>query len=181
MSHLIDKSGGTFDPSRRFAFTNITDEPLESAWDGQPIVIPPGRTVELPHHLANKLTDELVDKIIIGNVKREEEEYKSVDPVNRAYFRSPSAGNLGVPSVRKELEDQIVRELAMDEESPEVQVMRAQLKEEVMADVKRSQEGTAPAEAISLGAGEFEDLNVPKGGVKAEKKVKAPLRIKEVK
>src|ERR1700722_3052553 len=100
MSSLLKKTDGLFNPVLKFAFTNITDEDFVSAWNGVPITVKAGQTVTLPHHLAHKLTDELVDKIMITNIKTNETEYYKNNP-NTApnMYRAPSS--LGVPAARK--------------------------------------------------------------------------------
>ena len=122
---------GVYDPSRRFAFTNITEEPFTSHWDSRPITVPKGATVELPHHLAVKMTTELVDKIMMDEAKLDEVQK------NEPFYRSPKGMSVGVPAARKPWEDKILRELALDEESPAVQVMRTQIREELMRDMSQ--------------------------------------------
>lgn len=171
MSQLLQKNQGLFDPSKRFAFTNITTEDFVSAWNGSPITIKAGVTVELPHHLANKLTDELVDKIIIGDAK--------LDEVTKSqpYYRSPIGMSLGVPAARKVWEDQIVRELAVDEESPQVQVMRAELRAELEAELTK-QPSREPI-PVPTSLSEFSELS--NDGTTQAEAPKKPLRVKEIK
>lgn len=169
----MEKNEGLFDPSRRFAFTNITKEDFVSAWGGAPIVIKAGDTVELSHHLANKLVDELVDKIMIGDAKMNEVEYYKANPnTTPNSYRAPSS--LGVPLARKEWEDKIVRELAVDEESPEIAVIRAEVKQEILRDM--SKENAAAAIPVPTTVSEFADLDNKTPIVK-----KASLRLKKVK
>lgn len=172
MSSLVGKDSGLFNPTLRFAFTNITEDDFVSQWGGSPIVVKAGETVELPHHLANKLTDELVDSIMIGKAKLDEVEYYKKNPgasVNS--FRAPSS--LGVPAARKVWEDQIVRQLAVDEESPQIQVMRAQIKEELLADLS-AEKSSAPVHVPSS-LEEFSEL-----GKEEEKKEVKPLKVKKI-
>lgn len=168
MASFLDVKNGLYDPSKRFAFTNITAEVFESAWDGQKIIVNPSQTIELTHHLAVKLTGELVDKIMIGNAKLDELQHKE------PYFRSPQGTSLGVPAARKVWEDQILRELQVDEESPEIQIMRAKIREELISDMKKepSKEGvTAPTSV-----GEFADATAPQ-----PKKEKRAYKTKTIK
>ncbi len=168
MSSFLDVKNGLYDPSKRFAFTNITSEPFVSAWDGQPITVQPSQTIELTHHLAVKLTGELVDKIMIGNAKMDELQS------NQPYFRSPKGTSLGVPAARKVWEDQILRELEVDEESPEIQIMRAKIREEIMTDLKA--EPSDEKVPVPTGIAEFADLD------KTEtKEAKKPLKVKTIK
>jgi hypothetical protein len=167
---------GIYNPTLRFAFTNITEEPFTSAWDKAPIVIPAGETVELPHHLAVKLTTEMVDSIMIGQAKVNEVEYYKKNPgtpINM--YRAPAS--LGVPAARKVWEDQILRQLDIDEESPQVQVMRAQIKAELMADLTKETAG--PVQGISVNPMEFAELK--ENAVTPEPVAKKPLKVKAIK
>lgn len=176
MSYILGKDDGMFNPALRFAFTNITSEDFVSAWGGSEIRVKAGETIELPHHLANKLTDELVDKIMIGNAKLDEIEYYKNNPNTRPLeYRSPS--QLGVPAARRVWEDQIVRELEVDEESPEIQVMRAQIREEVLNDLK-AESSSAPVQAPTS-LSEFAELGKDKSVEKEAKK--PPMRTKKIK
>lgn len=173
MSGLLGKNEGMFNPSLRFAFTNITDEDFVSAWGGSPITVKPHQTIELPHHLANKLTDELVDKIMIGNAKLDEVTYYKAHPdMQPNTYRA--ASSLGVPAARKVWEDQIVRLLELDEESPEIQVMRAQIKEELLADM--SKETSREPVPVPSSIAEFAEL-----GNTVEVAPKKPLKVKTIK
>ncbi len=159
---------GVYNPALRFAFTNITEGDFVSAWNGSAVTIKPGQTVELPHHLAVKFTGELVDKIIMGNAK--------LDEVTKAKegYRSPIGMSLGVPTARKIWEDQILRELAVDEESPQVQVIRAQIREELERDLKV--EKTSEPVSVPTSLAEFAEL-----GVAEAPKVKKELKVKTIK
>lgn len=164
---------GVYDPNIRAAFTNITDEEFVSAWGGQPIKVPAGRTVELTHHLAVKLTKELVDKIMIGEAALD----KATNGKGNAYYQSPKGMNLGVPAAREIWEKKICRQLEVDEESPEIQVMRAQIRQEVMQDMQNSQAPKSASPSLPNSINEFADI---KGGDEP-KKPKAPIKLKEVK
>lgn len=166
---------GLFNPALKFAFTNITEEEFVSAWDGQPIKVPAGATVELTHHLAVKLTKELVDKIMIGNAKLDELAFYAKNP-NTApnMYRSPSS--LGVPAARKKWEDQICRQMEVDEESPQIQIMRATIKAELMADLQKETASSNPLANAPASIAEFADLT------KKEEEVEKPaLKVKTVK
>lgn len=154
VEYILDPEG-LFNPMLKFAFTNITEEVFESKWNGSPITIPPGATVELPHHLAVKFTKELVDKIMIGNAKLDE------IAKNQPYYRSPQGSSLGVPAARKVWEDQICRQMAVDEESPQTQVLRATIKAELLADMAKEPAKQGSQEALSgapTSVSEFADL-----------------------
>lgn len=164
---------GVYNPLLRFAFTNITEEDFTSAWDGNPVTVKPGETVEVPEYLAVKFTGELVDKIMLEDVRLNEVEYykKNRNAMPNTY-RAPNS--VGVPAARKVWEDQIVKQLQVDEESSQVQVYRAQLKAELTADLQ-AEPSTAPI-PIPTSIEEFADLdksNQPQAP-------KAPLKVTKV-
>jgi len=162
---------GLFDPSLRFAFTNITEEEFVSHWNGSPIKIKPGDTIELSHHLAVKLTKELVDSIMIGNAKLDEL------AKNQPYYRSPMGSSLGVPAARKVWEDKICRQLEVNEESPEMQIMRAKIREEIMSDLQAEPTGGTPLSVAPGSIAEFSDLN----NARKEDKEKEEIKVKKIK
>lgn len=143
---------GLYNPALRFAFTNVTKEDFTSYWSGQPIKIKAGQSVELTHHLAVKLTKELVDKIMQEEAKLDEEVYYKNNP-NTApnLYRSSKGLSLGIPAARKPYEDSVCRLLAHDEESPETQVLRAELRAEIMANMNQ-EPSHSPAPIPSVGA-----------------------------
>lgn len=158
MSSLIDKNPGIFNPLSRYAVTNITEEPHEVIWNGEVITaLKPHQTIELPHHLANKVVDELVDKIMIGKAKLDEVEMLKQNPAI-PNPRSPQGMSLGVPAARKVWEDQIVKEIEVDPDSPEVRLMRSQVKEQILGDMSRSAEKPKPVESVTPALSEFADL-----------------------
>lgn len=173
MTSFLDVKDGIYDPRKRFAFTNITDEVFNSKWDGSPIVVKSQQTVELPHHLAVKMTREIVDRIMIGAAKVDEEAYKEKHP-DAPFYRSVKGMQMGIPEMRKPFEDAVLRELSVDEESPEIQVMRAQIKQELMADL--SQEKSTGAPHIPSSLAEFAEL-----GKKTEEAPKPAIKLQEVK
>ena len=185
MSSLLEKGAGVFDPTRRFAFTNITDEDFVSAWGGQQIVIKPGHTVELPHHLANKFLDEMVDKIMIGDVAAEEHRVKGDGTdFSKAYYRSPKGNQLGVPAARKVWEDKICQELEVDQNSTEMQLLGIKLREELVEDLK-AQPSHGPIQ-MPGSINEFADLTpnanaaITHSGSPAQAPAAAPVDVKPV-
>lgn len=158
---------GIYDPIGRYAFTNITEEQFDTAWDSSPISVPAGATIEVGHSQICNFTKQLVDKIIIGNAKLDEL------AKNQPYYRSPMASDLSIPAKRKYWEDQIARKLAVDEESPQTQVMRSKIREELMADMNREPSGGSPQIPTSLT--EFADLTNSQPAPE-----KAPLQVKTI-
>lgn len=174
MEDLLHPTSGLFNPTLRFAFTNVTTEDFVSYWDSQPIIIRPGQTVELSHHLAVKLLKEMVDKIMIGDAKLDETNYYKNNPNAIANtYRSPKGSSLGVPAARKVWEDQIIKQLAPDEESPAIVEMRAKLKAELVAAANNEQR----VEAIHVPTNINEFANIDN---KEEKTSKKPLKLKTV-
>lgn len=158
---LIDKKEGLFDPTKRFAFTNITTEDFKSAWNSVPVIVKAGETIEISnvtpipgagHALAVLMTNQMIDQIIIGDAKLDEV------TKNQPYYRSPKGMSLGVPAVRDIWEKQIVRELDADEESPALQTIRKQMREEIEQGIVAKQE-TEPVH-IPTNIGEFADLDL---------------------
>ncbi len=131
---------GLYNPLYRFAFTNITEEDLTSYWNGRPIVVKAGQTVKLSHHLAVKLTKELVDKIMIGEAKLDET--KNTTPQN-PYYRSPKGMSLGVPAARKVWEDKIVKQLESEQDAIQLEVIRSEMIETLTNDLA-AQPSTTP-------------------------------------
>jgi hypothetical protein len=162
----LPKTEGLYNPSLRFAFTNITAKEFTSKWDGAPINVPAGATVELPHHLAEKLTNELVDLIMQGLAVMDD----------RGTMSEKQGTSLGVPAMRQIWEDKIVRSLEMDEESPQLQILRSQIKAELEADLQDAQKAPASVTEINFNPTEFADLN---NEVK-EKSVKKPMKMKKL-
>jgi hypothetical protein len=165
---------GLFNPALRFAFTNITDDVFVSYWDKIPITVKPHETIEIGpttpivgvgHALAVKMTGELVDKIMINLAKMDELNHKDIP-----YYRSPDGTAMGVPAARQVWEVKILRELKSDEDSPSLQSLRNQLKEEILS---RGDAHREPAPIMPKSIEEFADLTKkPEEVKKPEAKVK---------
>lgn len=167
---------GLFNPALRFAFTNITDEDFTSYWGGQPIIVKAGQSVELSHHLAVKMTKEMVDKIMQGEAKLDEVNYYKNNP-NTApnVYRSPIGSMMGVPSARKVWEDKICRLMSQDEESPEIQVMRAEMRAELLAGMNKEPISKEPVH-VPTSLSEFAEL----GKEEPKKEEKKPMKLKKL-
>lgn len=174
---IIGKNEGLFNPTKRFAFTNITVEDFKSAWNSVPVVVKPGETIEISnvtpipgagHALAVLMTNQLIDQIIIGNAKLDE------STKNQPYYRSPQGMSLGVPAVREIWEKQIIRELDPEEESPALQTIRKQMREEIEQGISGKQE-TEPVH-IPTSLNEFADL----ANVKKEMVEVSPVKTKKL-
>lgn len=165
-SYLEESLGGIYTPGLRFAFSNITEEDFTSYWSKVPIVVKAGETIELSdatpmpgmgmgQTLAIKMTGELVDKIMLQGIKVRENEYYKTNPgALPNAFRAPNS--VGVPAARKPLEDQILRPLAVDEESPAMQLLRQQ----VIAEIESGKDGKAENVPIPTTIEEFAELKI---------------------
>lgn len=151
MSSNLTVKNGIYDPSKRFAFTNITDKDFTFYWGGNPITVKPKDTVEMPHHLAVLATGKLVDQIMLGEARKDELTMRSAnkDP----YWRSPKGISVGVPAAREPYETKILRELSPDEENPQTAIMRAKMREELQRDL--SGETAAPISRMAVSPEQF--------------------------
>lgn len=168
---------GLYNPLLKFAFTNITETPFDIIWDGKIVTtLKAGETVELNHYLAVACTKRLVDLIMIGNANLTELEYYKNNPNTQPnMYRSPSS--LGVPAARKVWEDQICRLMEVDEESPQVQIMRATIREELMKDMSAQPSQGSPLENAPTRVEDFADLTAPK---KEGEMKQSPIKVKKV-
>ena len=173
MSYL--NINGIYDPTKRYAWTNVSEEDFASAWNSSPISVKAGDTVELPQHLAVKFTDELVDKLMTQEFKLDEVKMREKNP-DLLVPRSPRGMSLGVPAARKVYEDMICRELAPDEESPQMQIERARIKEELLNQMNAEVSKEPPVTPGSpLNSSEFAEL-----GKSVPEAPKAPLKVKRI-
>ena len=171
---------GLYDKTKRFAFTNILDEDFTSYWDGDPIVVPAHTTIELSnttpiigagHVLAVNMTKELVDKIMIEQIKIDSDEMKQ--KTNNPYAVSPKAGSLGVPMARKFWEDQILKELDPVTDPTAIKVLQKQIIKEITEGNEMKPE-TKPVPIPSVD--QFAEIQS-----KNEQITKQPVKTKKVK
>lgn len=187
-SFLEEAQGGITTPGLRYAFTNITTEDFVSHWNKVPISIKAGETIEvsdatpLPgtgmgQTLAIKMTGELVDRIIIGSAKLDEVSYYKNNPgAALNSYRSPKPTSLMVPAARKEYEDQILKQLSVDEESPAMQAMRQQVMDSIQAGTEN------PGEQVGLPNNPEEFASVKNGSERVSEKPKEikPAKTKKI-
>lgn len=146
MSSFLDKKSGIYDPSKRYGFKNITDKPFTFSWGGHPITVKAGEEIEVPEHYALLATKKIVDQIMMEEVAEEEKKMRA--DLRDPFWRSPKGIAIGIPAARKVYEDKVIRELALDEENPQIQVMRAQIKEQILGDINNAQKPKAPVETV---------------------------------
>lgn len=145
---------GMFDPSKRYAFTNITDEPFSFGWNGVNIDVAPKETIEIPQYLAYQAVNKMIDQLIMAKNKKDLDKIRETNP---AYLTPPGAGMMGIPAYRVTFEDMIVKELTPKSgNDAKLDIIRA--KEAVMSDIRRSQEEAKPVESIKIAQTEFAEL-----------------------
>lgn len=152
---LLEKNQGLYDSTKRYSFTNITAEDFTSAWGGSPITVKAGETVKLNEFLANKLTTELVDKIMIGNAKMDEVKYYEKNP-NTEPNRYRAANMMGVPAARKVWEDKIAQRLPDEKDTAQMQIERANMKAKLEKDMS-TEKSTDPV-SVPTSLEEFAEL-----------------------
>lgn len=133
---------GMYNPLKRYGFKNITDEAFTFSWNDNPITVPPGVEIELPEHLAITATHKLVDQIMQKEIHAEEEKMRR--ETRDAYWKSPRGISMAVPTARKPYESKVLRELQIDERSPQFQVLRSQIKEQILGDLANGQKAPDP-------------------------------------
>ena len=168
---------GLYNPLYKFAFTNITETPFTIMWDSKVVTtVPAGQTVELPHYLAVSCTKQLVDSIMIGHAKLNEIEYYKNNPNTQPNMYRASS-SLGVPAARKVWEDQICRLMETDEESPQVQIMRATIREELTKDLSAQPSQGSPLENAPTSLSDFADLNTSRPSTEV---VQSSIKVKTI-
>lgn len=151
---------GMYDPRKRYGFKNITEEPFTFSWNGNPITVQPGMEVELPEHMAILATHRQVDQIM-GKLAHEDTERLRKEMRDHT-ARSPLGIAMGVPSARKVYEDKIIRELKVDEQSPQFQVIRAQARDQIINDLTNAQKPPEPIESAISGLAQMGNPEAPK-------------------
>jgi hypothetical protein len=163
MSSNFDVKQGIYDPTKRFAFTNITTEPFTFTWGKTPITVKAGETIELPHHLAVLATKQLVDLVMMKEVKEEEDKVKL--ETKNPYFRSQHGSSLGIPAAREVWEKKIVKELTPSESKiseSQMGVIRSELKDTLTRDLKAENSPTiSKVSDVGMTKQAFEDINLP--------------------
>lgn len=139
MSSNLTKKEGIYDPTKRGAFTNWSDEDFVGVWAGEGITIKPGQTVTLPEHLAIKFTQEFVDREMVRN------EMKNFVPSAKwPTYEESEKTMVGIPSARTPYEKKTLRWLERSDESAEMQLLRMQVFEEVKRDFTATPSTTPP-------------------------------------
>ncbi len=162
MSSNLWVKNGIYDPSKRFAFTNIDTEPFTFYWNKQPITVKVNETVELPHYLAVHATTQLVDKLMIGAERVKTLEIQKTNP---SYKAPNAAGSLAVPAAREPWEKKVLKELPpRDDSDAQLQVIRAQVAAELTHDLeegKKTPKSMGKVSDLGVDSKVFEDINLP--------------------
>ncbi len=151
---------GMYDPRKRYGFKNITEKDFTFTWNSNPVTVKPGVEVELPEHMAILATHKLVDEIMSKLAQEDTERLRKETKEHTA--RSPLGIAMGIPHARKVWEDKIIRELTVDERSPEIQVLRAQIKEQLVSDLTNAQKPPEPIETALGGLAQMGNPTAPK-------------------
>ncbi len=161
MASYLTKREGTYDPGKRYAFTNPTEEPFQIKWNGRIVkVIQPHETIEIsdatPYPgpgngdcIARTKAKELADKIILGEARIETDKLGFL--TNKSYY-SPIGAMTAVPEKRKPYEDLILQELPDAEDTEVLSQLKA---DEITSDMRRQ-----PGVSYSTQTPEF--ANAPK-------------------
>jgi glutaredoxin-related protein len=145
---------GMFDPSKRYAVKNITGDVFAFRWNGVDIEMKADETIEIPQYLAYNAVNKMIDQMIQGEQTKELMKIRETNP---SFIQVNGAGKMGVPAFRLTYENRIVKEL-----SPKVgndaKLDIIRLREQVEADIKRSQEDVKPIESVKVAPTEFAGL-----------------------
>lgn len=162
MPSYLSKREGTYDPGKRYAFTNISEEPIQLKWNSRIVAtVQPHQTIEISdatpypgsgmgQALGYTATKHLVDKIILqeGTIDAERLGMK----LDKSYV-SPVGTRAGIPEARKPYEQLILQELPANQELS--QVLEQQKADEIVRDMTKQ-----PGVSYSSAKPEF--VNVPK-------------------
>ncbi len=161
MPSYLQRKEGVYEVGKRFAFTNISEDPFPIKWNGRILkTVQPHETIEIsdatPYPgpgngdcLARTKTIELATRIILGEARIQTEKIGLT--FDKSYV-SPVGTKAAVPEARKPYEDKILQELA---DSADVDILNQQKAEEIVADSQRQ-----PGVSYSNQAVEF--ANAPK-------------------
>ncbi len=163
MPSYLSKNEGTYDPGKRYAFTNISEDPFPIKWNGKIVkIVQPHETIEIsdatPYPgpgngdcLARTKAKELATAIILGEARVATEKLGNLH--DKSYV-SPVGTRAGIPEARKPYEQQILQELPSSEN---VELLNELKAEEITADMRR-QQGVSYSNQVP------EFANAPKAG-----------------
>ena len=145
---------GMFDPSRRYAVKNITGKVFNFRWNGVDIEMKVDETLELPQYLAYNAVNKMIDQMIMDE---QHAELMKIRETNPSFIQVQGAGKMGVPAFRLTYENRIVKELT-PKTGNDAKLDIVRLREQVEADIRRSQEEVKPIESVVVAPTEFAGL-----------------------
>lgn len=135
-----------YDNSQRYRFTNIDDEEFIGMWDGRIFVtVPAGRSVTLPEAQAITYAKALCTRVML-----KEEKSKFVPNMREATWEESQKTRTGVPMARDPYEKRILQKLEQNEDTPELQVLRSEIREELLHDMQAQVSMDAPRGPAAL-------------------------------
>lgn len=142
-SHL--QKEGIYDNSHRARFTNIDNEEYVGMWDSKVYVrIPAGDSVTLPEAQAITFGIDLATRVMMKDERK-----KFIPTMLEPAWEMSQRTNVGIPAKRDPFEKQIVQWLDPGEETPEMQALRSQVREQVLNDMKAEVSTDAPKGPVS--------------------------------
>ena len=129
-SSNLDKEG-LYDQTRRYKFNNIGDEEYVGMWNSKVFVtVPPGESVTLPEAQAITFAKDLCTRVML-----KEEKARFVPNMYEPTWEMSQRSRAGIPLARDPYEKRILQAIEEGQETPELQALRSQIREEVMADL----------------------------------------------
>lgn len=129
-----------YDNSQRYKFTNIDDEEFVCMWNGEEITrIPAGASVTLPESQAITYAKDLCTRVMT-----KEERAKFVPNMREATWEESQKTRVGLPMARDPYEKRILSKLNASDETPEIQLMKAQIKDQLLSDMSAQVSTDAP-------------------------------------
>ena len=163
MPSYLQKKEGVYDVGKRYAFTNISEEPFPIMWNSQIVrVVEPHETIEIsdatPYPgpgngdaIARTKTIELATRVILGEAKIDADKLGLT--TNKGYI-SPIGTRALVPEARKPYEQKILQELAPSENIHVLEKLKA---DELIGDTRRQA-------GVSYSSAPTQFVNAPKLG-----------------
>lgn len=136
----LDKQG-LYDNTQRYRFTNIDDEMFTGMWNGRIFVrLLPGESATLPEVYAVTFSKELATRVML-----KEEKAKYIPTQNAPTWEESQKSRVGIPMARDPYEKRIVQKMEVGEETPEIEAMRSQMREQLLADMSAQVSTDAPS------------------------------------
>lgn len=136
----LDKVG-LYDLTQRYRLTNIDDEKFTGRWNGRTfVVLNPGESATIPESQAINFAKEICTRVM-----QKEEKAKFVPNMNEPTWEQSQRTRVGLPMARDAYEKRILQKIEAGEETPELQVMRAQMREQLLNDMSAQVSTDAPS------------------------------------